>query len=190
MEEKKDESTFSGWPWAMGGALAAGLIVGGVLWFVGRHNAEIQRQNLAASYAQLETFKKSLASIVLSREAESAEEMLVRGLQSRGARFFSLSAAEGKKDPHGHVVWDAENQTFWVVGAGFTPPAEGKIFQLWITTELSEVSAGTFGCDEKGKVFKSLKAARGAVPKGFAVTIEPAAGAEKRSGDVVLATAP
>jgi hypothetical protein len=123
------------------------------------------------------------------REAVTRQRGIIEVLTTPGLRVGYLQKAKLGVSTQGHVLWN-ERKKGWVFYAfGMPQPPPGKEYQVWFMTEREgPVSAGLFTPDQAGtgvvlaqppsKLFGEIKAA--------AVTLEPAGGLPKPSGEMYL----
>jgi anti-sigma-K factor RskA len=120
----------------------------------------------------------------------------VEDLQKRDAlaqvRIASLtSKLEPLKDASAVIVWDAEQHRGVVRLVNVPPPATGKDYQLWVIDESKPdhpVSAGVVPMATEGATRVSFATAQ-PIEKAhmFAISVEPAGGMPKPTGDIVMA---
>jgi anti-sigma-K factor RskA len=123
------------------------------------------------------------------REAVARQRGIIEVLTAPGLRVGYLQKAKLGVPTQGHVLWN-ERKKAWVFYAfGMPQPPPGKEYQVWFMTEREgPVSAGLFTPDQAGtgvvlakppsKLFGEIQAA--------AVTLEPAGGLPKPSGEMYL----
>ncbi|MBI3302934.1 MAG: anti-sigma factor [Deltaproteobacteria bacterium] len=164
--------------------------------------ADLARQRNAATSSEQELRElrvtleqQCLLTEASARETEQLRDALARQrgvvevLAAPGLRVASLGWAKRGVDSRGHVVWNEEKKTWLFYAFGMPQPPPGKEYQVWFMTEQEgPVSAGLFTPDQTGtgvvlaappsKLFGKVTAA--------AVTLEPAGGLPKPSGEMYL----
>jgi anti-sigma-K factor RskA len=89
----------------------------------------------------------------------------------------------------GHVLWNERKKAWLFYAFGMPQPPEGKEYQVWFMTEKEgPVSAGLFTPDQTGMgvVLAEPPSMRYGNVVAAAVTLEPAGGLPKPSGDMYL----
>ena len=101
-------------------------------------------------------------------------------------RLAPLKAAP--RDARAIVAVSAANHAAMIEVAGLPPPPSGKTYELWwITKESGPVAAGLFGtAADGGVVAKAELPPPGEHVIATAVTLEPAAGVSKPTGEMYL----
>lgn len=123
------------------------------------------------------------------REAVARQRGIIEVLTTPGLQVGYLQKAKLGVSTQGHVLWNERTKTWVFYSFGMPQPPPGKEYQVWFMTEREgPVSAGLFTPDESGtgvvlakppsKLFGAIKAA--------AVTLEPAGGLPKPSGEMYL----
>ncbi|MEW6298337.1 MAG: anti-sigma factor [Thermodesulfobacteriota bacterium] len=164
--------------------------------------AEVQRQRdaVAGKEREIEDLRAALArqrALVeaSTREAARLREALTRQrgvievLTAPGLQVGYLRQAKRGIEAQGHVLWNERRKAWLFYTFGLPPPPPGKEYQVWFMTEREgPVSAGLFVPDQTGtgsllttppsKLFGRITAA--------AVTLEPAGGLPKPSGEMYL----
>lgn len=134
--------------------------------------------------AQAETQVRTLASL---REALDANARLLQVLSGPRTVTARLAPKEGFAGA-GRVVVDADSGEAHVVLAGLTPPAAGRVYELWaIRGDRPPEPAGLVTVGSGRAVTTRVSTIR--APEGvaaFAVSIEPAGGSPAPTGPIVL----
>jgi hypothetical protein len=129
------------------------------------------------------------------REAEQVRDALARQrgvievLTAPGLNIGYLRRAKRGVEAQGHVLWNERRKTWLFYAFGLPQPPAGKEYQVWFMTEREgPVSAGLFVPDQTGtgsvlagppsRLFGKITAT--------AVTLEPAGGLPKPSGEMYL----
>lgn len=144
------------------------------------------RLTLAQQRALAETSVQEAARL---RDALSRQREVVEVLTAPGLRIRYLHQGKRGVPTEGHVLWNERKKAWLFYVFGMPPPPPGKEYQVWFMTDKEgPVSAGVFTPDANGtgwvlatppsKLFGDIKAA--------AVTLEPAGGLPKPSGDTYL----
>jgi hypothetical protein len=159
-----------------------------------------QREVVASREHELGELRKALEQQTTlvqasSREVEQLRDALARQrgiievLTSPGLRVGYLHRAKVGLGTQGHVLWNEQKKAWLFYAFGMPQPPAGKEYQVWFMTEREgPVSAGLFIPDQTGtghvlaappsKLFGRITAA--------AVTLEPAGGLPKPSGEMYL----
>lgn len=167
-----------------------------------RQRTEIEQQRTVTADRERELHEmrvtldqqKSMVATSL-RETEQLRSALARQrgvievLTSPGLHVGYLQKAKLGVSTQGHVLWNERKKAWLFYAFGMPQPPEGKEYQVWFMTEREgPVSAGLFLPDQSGTgvvlaeppslLFGKVVAA--------AVTLEPAGGLPKPSGDMYL----
>lgn len=167
-----------------------------------RQHTEMEQQRTATADRERELRElrvaldqqKSMVATSL-RETEQLRSALARQrgvieiLTSPGLHVGYLQKAKLGVSTQGHVLWNERKKAWLFYAFGMPQPPEGKEYQVWFMTEREgPVSAGLFLPDQTGTgvvlaeppsmLFGKVVAA--------AVTLEPAGGLPKPSGDMYL----
>lgn len=140
---------------------------------------EQQRLLVAAHAREVEQLRAALAR----------QRGVIEVLTSPGLQVGYLHHAKLGVSTQGHVLWNERNKAWLFYAFGMPQPPEGKEYQVWFMTEKEgPVSAGLFSPDQTGtgqvlaapppKLFGKITA--------VAVTLEPAGGLPKPSGEMYL----
>jgi anti-sigma-K factor RskA len=144
------------------------------------------RLTLAQQRALAETSVQEAARL---RDALSRQRGAVEVLTAPGLRIGYLHQGKRNMPTKGHVLWNERKKAWLFYVFGMPQPPAGKEYQVWFMTDKEgPVSAGVFTPDANGtgwvlatspsKLFGDIKAA--------AVTLEPAGGLPKPSGETYL----
>jgi hypothetical protein len=164
--------------------------------------AELTRQRDAVASGERElqelrvTLERQRAVVAAStRETEQLRDALARQrgvieiLTSPDLQLDYLQRAKLGVATQGYVLWNERKKAWLFYAFGMPQPPPGKEYQVWFMTEREgPVSAGLFTPDQSGtglvlaaspsKLFGKVTAA--------AVTLEPAGGLPKPSGEMYL----
>jgi anti-sigma-K factor RskA len=141
---------------------------------------------LAQQHQRVEASTRELAEL---REAVARQRGVIEVLTAPGLQMRPLQRAKLGLDAEGHVLWNERRKAWLFYAFGMPPAPEGKEYQVWFMTEREgPVSAGLFSPDQAGvgqvlaappsKLFGKINA--------VAVTLEPAGGLPKPSGEMYL----
>jgi hypothetical protein len=167
-----------------------------------RQRTEMEQQRTAAADSERELRELRAAldqqkSVVAAsmheteqlRTALARQRGVIEVLTSPGLRVGYLQKAKLGVSTQGHVLWNERKKAWLFYAFGMPQPPEGKEYQVWFMTEKEgPVSAGLFIPDQTGTgvvlaeppsiLFGKVVAA--------AVTLEPAGGLPKPSGEMYL----
>ncbi|MCS6927415.1 MAG: anti-sigma factor [Candidatus Binatia bacterium] len=164
--------------------------------------AEVQRQRetVASTERRAEEFRMALEqqrALVEARTREAAQlrdalarqRAVIEVLTTPGLQMGYLRRAKRGVEAEGHVLWNERKKTWLFYTFRLPPPPPGKEYQVWFMTEREgPVSAGLLVPDHTGT--GSLLAAPPSKLFGrvtaTAVTLEPAGGLPKPSGEMYL----
>jgi anti-sigma-K factor RskA len=144
------------------------------------------RLTVAQQRALAETSSQEAARL---RDALSRQRGVIEVLTAPGLRISYLHQGKRGLPTEGHVLWNERKKAWLFYIFGVPPPPAGKEYQVWFMTDKEgPVSAGVFTPDANGtgwvlaaspsQLFGDIKAA--------AVTLEPAGGLPKPSGETYL----
>lgn len=126
------------------------------------------------------------------RERLQQEEATLRSqvaalelLGDPATRIVELRSPSGG-DAVARVIWN-DKAGGQIIVAKLPPAPPGKAYELWALGGAAPRPAGVFQVDPAGRAAHKVDPA-GEVPKGFAVTLEPAAGVPAPTGPIVLAS--
>ncbi len=159
-----------------------------------------QRDRVAASENELKELRLALdqqralveanaQEMTQLRSAVARQRGVIEVLTAPGLRVGYLRQAKSGVSTQGHVLWNDQKKAWLFYAFGMPSPPPGKEYQVWFMTELEgPVSAGVFMPDQNGtgvvvaeppsKMFGKIVAT--------AVTLEPAGGLPKPSGEMYL----
>ena len=150
------------------------------------HELRELRASLEPQQAKVEVSARETAQL---REALARQRGVIEVLTSPGLRVGYLQHAKLGISSQGHVLWNERKKAWLFYAFDLPQPPPGKEYQVWFMTEKEgPISAGVFTPDQSGtgvvlaappaKLFGAIKAA--------AVTLEPAGGLPKPSGEMYL----
>lgn len=137
-------------------------------------------RNQLAAVDTLAPLADSLQSIVRQRES------MIAAMTGEDVRAIALSSRTNRQ-AGGRMLWNPVSNDWVLITHGLRPPRDGRIYQAWIVTDQSWVSAGTFHPDEGGTAMMHTKREidRG-VLRSVTVTEEPEGGAASPTGSMVV----
>lgn len=165
-----------GWPlwrWTLAGALATAAVA---VVYLGWRVTVLDR-DLARRADELAALRTQVAR----------QQEVLRILRAPETQLVALGGQKPSPTARGRMWWLQGTGGFFVTsGLPATPP--DKTYQLWAIAEGKPVSAGIFDVDPDGAATLQVKP----LPAGtrvevFAVTLEPAGGLPKPSGEIYLA---
>jgi hypothetical protein len=148
----------------------------------------LQEVQLALTQQQQQV-EANAREVTQLRETVARQRGVIEVLTAPGLQVRTLQRAKLGLDTEGHVLWNDRRKAWLFYAFGMPPAPEGKEYQVWFMTEKEgPVSAGLFLPDKAGvgevlatppsKLFGKIKA--------VAVTLEPAGGLPKPSGEMYL----
>jgi anti-sigma-K factor RskA len=132
-------------------------------------------RDMAKERDRLEAQKAKLRAQVAAME-------LLRDPTTRVIELRSPSGAEAMA----RMIWNDKAGGHLLV-ANLSPAPAGKAYELWALGGAAPRPAGLFQVSPDGRAAQKVEAG-GEPPKGFAVTLEPAAGVPAPTGPIVLAS--
>lgn len=141
---------------------------------------------LAQQHQQFEANTRELVNL---REAVARQRGVIEVLTAPGLQVRSLQRAKLGLDTEGHVLWNERRKAWLFYAFGMPPVPEGKEYQVWFMTEREgPVSAGLFSPDQAGvgQVLAAPPSKLYGKIQAVAVTLEPAGGLPKPSGEMYL----
>ena len=144
-----------------------------------RATLEQQRALVEANTREVEQLRAALAR----------QRGVIEVLTTPGLRVGYLQQAKPGVTSQGHVLWNERKATWLVYAFGLPQPPAGKEYQVWLITEkVGPVSAGLFTPDQTGTglVVATPSAELLGAVTAAAVTLEPAGGLAKPSGEMYL----
>ncbi len=159
-----------------------------------------QRDRVTASESELKelriAFDQQRALVEAStretaqlRAAVARQRGVIEVLTAPGLRVGYLRQAKSDVSSQGHVLWNEQKREWLFYAFGLPSPPPGKEYQVWFMTELEgPVSAGVFTPDQTGTGVVLAEAPSKMLGKimATAVTLEPAGGLPKPSGEMYL----
>jgi anti-sigma-K factor RskA len=172
-------------PWAAGAAAAAvaaaALTVASV---AGRYEARLGEMARETSAAR-ERLARSEAEL---RDEVAAYRDAIELLREPAARVTELRGRATAAGAVARVLW-TERAGGMLLASRLPPAPPGTAYALWIIEGDAARPAGMFAPDGAGKATLRIAAKMGGAPAGtLAVTLEPAGGAPRPTGAVVLAS--
>lgn len=159
------------WTWASV-LLVAALVVAYLGWTLNALERElVQRAGEAAGL----------------RQEVSHQQKLLKILGAPETRVVALGGLKPSPTAQGRMWWHRDAGGFFVASGLPAAPA-GKTYQLWVIAGGTPVSAGVFNVDLKGSATLRVEPLPGiGRVEAFAVTLEPAGGRPRPSGQRYLA---
>jgi anti-sigma-K factor RskA len=149
--------------------------------------AEAQRVKAERLELDVQQAHLQLAAVQEQLGREVAFRELVAHRASRQTNLAGLPAAPSAA---ARVVWNPATREAVLLAAGLDPAPPGKVYEAWVIANGAPAPAGTFQVDETGKaVFRLPTVDETAMPRTFAVTLEPEGGTRTPTGPMVLAGA-
>jgi anti-sigma-K factor RskA len=167
--------------WLSWGVATAAVVALAVMLASGVVAARYERQlgqmarEVARERARLQAEETALRSQVEALEL----------LRDPATRLVDLRSPSGA-DAVARVIWN-DKAGGQIIVSRLPPAPEGKAYELWALGAGAPRSAGVFQVDSEGRAAQRVEPA-GEAPKGFAVTLEPAAGVPAPTGPIVLAS--
>ncbi|HEX6576374.1 MAG TPA: anti-sigma factor [Gemmatimonadaceae bacterium] len=129
--------------------------------------------------------------------AEPASDSLVTMLNQKDSMIAAMTGPDvkvvqlmnqGSKQPLGKMMWNRSSNDWIMVTYNLRQPKAGMTYQVWLVTDTSKISAGTFKPDAEGKTFMRARYTldRNAL-RAVAVTEEPEGGMPSPTGPMVVA---
>jgi len=158
--------------------------------------------DLLATRAELERMQDRAAA--LERQVEQARQEVsqlrdelvearsVRDLVARPeSRLTSLAGLKPAPEARGRMIWNAATREAVLLASGLDRAAAGKAYEIWVIGPSGQPApAGVFQPRPDGSAVVPLpKVEDTALPRTFAVTVEPATGSASPTGPMVLAGA-
>ncbi|MSQ48485.1 MAG: hypothetical protein EXR78_08930 [Deltaproteobacteria bacterium] len=138
---------------------------------------------------QLQQAEAGTRELVALREAVARQHGVIEVLTAPGLQVRSLRQARRGLNTKGHVLWNEQRKAWVFYAFGMPPVPEGKEYQVWFMTEREgPVSAGVFSPDQDGvgQVLAAPPSKLCGEIRAVAVTLEPAGGLPKPSGEMYL----
>jgi hypothetical protein len=122
----------------------------------------------------------SLRSLVISRDS------MIAGITGRDVAVVQLTSSAAR-EPKAMMFWDRDRNGWTFIAHNLPMPQPGRVYQLWLVTPTSKISAGTFMPDKgEAMVRATYPIARDGLV-AVAVTDEPAGGMPQPTGQMVVA---
>lgn len=171
VEENRRWSAWRVW-FAGAGAFAAAAMIAGLAW------------NMASTRSELEKLKDQLAA---TENISAQKDQLIEFLTAPEVRSIELAGLEAAPQAKAKLFWNPATRRGLLVTFGLAKTAADKAYELWGIAGNEPVPAGVFFVDDRGQArFQVPQLAAGKTFDKFAVTLEPAGGAAKPSGPMVL----
>ncbi|NOT57738.1 MAG: hypothetical protein HOP18_24295 [Deltaproteobacteria bacterium] len=141
---------------------------------------------LAQQRQQAEAGTRELVAL---REAVARQRGVIEVLTTPGLQVRPLRQAKSGVATQGHVLWNDQRKAWVFYAFGMPPAPEGKEYQVWFMTDKEgPVSAGLFSPDQDGvgQVLAATPSRFHGDIRAVAVTLEPAGGLPKPSGEMYL----
>lgn len=137
-------------------------------------------RNQLAAVDTLAPLADSLQSIVRQRES------MIAAMTGEDVMAISLSSRTERR-AGGRMLWNPVSNDWVLITHGLRQPRDGRTYQVWIVTDETWVSAGTFQPDERGSAMMHTKQAIDRdVLRSVTVTEEPEGGATSPTGPMVV----
>jgi anti-sigma-K factor RskA len=135
--------------------------------------------------AQLGSRPTVPASREMVKTSASEREALVAAMAGPDVKIVPLSSKSATR--MGRMFWNPSSNDWTMVVYTMGPPKPGMTYQVWLITDSTKISAGTFQPDSTGHAFMQAKYAldRNAL-KAVAVTEEPAGGMPSPTGPIIV----
>ncbi len=142
-----------------------------------------EREDLQARLDQQER------DLLLLEDALNVHSEVVRILTSPRFLSASLTSPEGGHAGTARVLLDPATGAVAVLGKGLPPPQAGRVYELWaIRGDGTPEAAGTLeAAGERSFAVRLRQVSEPGAVRQFALSVEPAGGAERPSGPMVLA---
>ncbi|CAB4970959.1 MAG: hypothetical protein F2868_00540 [Actinobacteria bacterium] len=108
---------------------------------------------------------------------------LAKVMEQPDAQMLELDAQPGGAGQF-KVAWSNSLHRAVLIGEGLAPAPAGKAYELWLITAEQSMAMHVLDRAADGNVHVTLDAPQ--MPAKWAITVEPAAGAEVATGDVIF----
>lgn len=138
---------------------------------------------------QRQQFEAGTRELVELRDAVARQRGVIEVLTAPGLQVRLLQRAKLGLATEGHVLWNERRKAWLFYAFGMPPAPQGKEYQVWFMTEKEgPVSAGLFSPDKTGvgQVLAAPPSKLYGKIQAVAVTLEPAGGLPKPSGEMYL----
>lgn len=119
----------------------------------------------------------------------SRKDSMIAAMTGPDVKVMPLTA-RGSARTVGKMMWNPTTNDWIIVTYSMKQPRPGMTYQVWLVTETTQISAGTFRPDANGK---TMMHARYAIPRNalrsVAITEEPEGGMPAPTGPMVVAGA-
>jgi len=167
--------------WLAWGAATAAVVALAVMLASGIVASRYEKQ-LGLRAREMTKERERLQAQVESLRAQVAVMELLRDPATRVVELRSPSGTPATA----RMIWNDKAGGQLLV-ANLAPAPSGKAYELWALGGGAPRPAGLFNVDAEGRAAHKVDAA-GEPPKGFAVTLEPAAGVPAPTGPIVMAS--
>ena len=153
-----------------------------------RAELERMRDRAAALERQVEQARHEVSQL----RDELVEARSVRDLVARPeSRLTSLAGLKPAPEARGRMIWNAATREAVLLASGLDRAPAGKAYEIWVIGPSGQpVPAGVFQPRPDGRAVVPLPQVEDtALPRTFAVTVEPANGSASPTGPMVLAGA-
>jgi anti-sigma-K factor RskA len=164
---------------------------GRVLWWAGWAGLAAAAALLVVVNVQLSTTRQELRTLqdrleTLQSELAEREETL-RFLSDPSVRYVSLAGLKPTPEASAWLLWNPATRQGLLLARGLPSAPAGRAYELWAIAGAEPVPAGVFTVDAAGRALLRLPP----LPAGpsfdtFAVTLEPAGGVSKPTGQLHL----
>jgi anti-sigma-K factor RskA len=162
------------WDWLGTGVAAAAAIVAII----------VLALNLKRTQGQLQEMS---AELDLARAQSEAKDEQLRLLSSPHIRLVELKGLDPHPDAQARVFWNPGARSGLLIASGLPQTPADHGYELWGIVGETPVPMGLFFADPNGRATFQMAPLAGDQKFGkFAVTIEPAPGADKPTGPMVL----
>jgi len=185
--------------WATAAAAVAVVSASIVAWNAALHvqidGLEDRNSDLAAAAtAQAGQVSGLESQLVSARAASASQDAMLNVMSQPDVQLAKMSGTAMAPDASGRYVWSPSERLGAFDGTDLPPLPDGHTYRFWFIYESEWENVGVVDVDGEGHGRLVVQRAEGASapargrPIGFAVTVEPAFGADQRSGAMVLRT--
>jgi anti-sigma-K factor RskA len=151
--------------------------------------AAVQLVRVTSDRNALRAQLNSRPTVPVSREmvktSASERDALVAAMAGPDVKIVPLSSKSATR--MGRMFWNPSSNDWTMVVYTMGPPKPGMTYQVWLITDSTKISAGTFQPDSTGHAFMQAKYALGRnALKAVAVTEEPAGGMPSPTGPIIV----
>lgn len=166
-------------------ALAAALLIAAFGIYSWRNRASTGAAETASALHD-SSLEAEVAQLRISVAQKDSLIAALTGMHTRVIELTSYASAA----PMARMFWDQNKQMFMMYASNVKPPAEGKVYQVWLIARgtTAPISVGTFMPDSTGSAVLAAKhpMAPGTLRR-VAVTEEPEGGMPAPTGPVMFA---